>query len=60
MNLPRIRMPVMVPHSVDNPSLNSYASAQSIIQIKELEVDRVRYDQYKLWIKKPMKEGKKR
>lgn len=43
-----INIPALCPHPVGNPdSMSSYVSSQPIIQLKELEVDRVRYDQWK-------------
>lgn len=43
-----VNIPALCPHPVGNPnSLSSYVSSQPIIQLKELEVDRVRYDAWK-------------
>lgn len=43
-----IIIPALCPHPIGNPdSLAAYVSSQPIIQLKELEVDRVRYDQWK-------------
>jgi hypothetical protein len=49
-----VSIPALCPHPIGNPdSLGSYVSSQPIIQLKELEVDRVRYDQWKASISKP-------
>lgn len=49
-----VNIPALCPHPIGNPdSLGSYVSSQPIIQLKELEVDRVRYDQWKASISKP-------
>ena len=44
-----VPIPAICPYQIGNPEdcLASYASSQPIIQLKELEVDRVRYDQWK-------------
>lgn len=47
-----INIPAICPYPVGNPdSMSSYVSSQPIIQLKELEVDRVRYDQWKSGIR---------
>jgi hypothetical protein len=49
-----VNIPALCAHPIGNPdSLGSYVSSQPIIQLKELEVDRVRYDQWKASISKP-------
>lgn len=49
-----VYIPALCQHPVSNPdSLGSYVSSQPIMQLKELEVDRVRYDQWKASLKKP-------
>lgn len=55
-----INIPALCPHPIGNPeSIGSYVSSQPIIQLKELEVDRVRYDQWKASLKKSKSKGKK-
>jgi hypothetical protein len=42
-----VSIPALCPHPVNTANVGSYVSSQPIIQLKELEVDRVRYDQWK-------------
>lgn len=53
---PVVIIPALCPHPVNNLDLLvSYVSSQPILQLKELEVDRVRYDAWKASLRKGKK-----
>lgn len=56
-----VNIPALCPHPVGDPdSLGSYVASQPIMQLKELKVDQVRYDQWKAMIAVPKKERRKK
>lgn len=58
-----VNIPALRPHANAEQmglDIGSYVSSQPIIQLKELEVDRVRYDAWKAWIAKTKIKAKRK
>lgn len=55
-----VNIPAICPSHVHPDSLGSYVSSQPIIQLKELEPDRVRYDQWKAMLTYKRKKKKEK